>query len=127
MIVWGGTDVNANVEHWGKYDPDTDQWKATSTDNAPSPRISHTAVWSGSEMIVWGGLDYPDNLDTGGKYNPSMDTWTATSTTNAPAGRSRHTAVWTGNEMIVWGGFIWDEQVLCSILAGNTIPARIVG
>ena len=33
----------------------TDQWGATSTINAPAGRVSHTAVWTGSEMIVWGG------------------------------------------------------------------------
>ena len=33
----------------------TDEWGATSTANAPSPREDHTAVWTGSEMIVWGG------------------------------------------------------------------------
>ena len=27
----------------------------TTTGNAPSPRASHTAVWTGTEMIVWGG------------------------------------------------------------------------
>ena len=32
-----------------------DNWTTTSTTNAPSPRSSHTAVWTGSEMIVWGG------------------------------------------------------------------------
>ena len=83
-----------------------DTW--TATDNLPSSRSGHTAVWTGSEMIIWGsegggvfGLPY---LNTGGRYNPSTDSWTATSTTNAPAGRYRHTAVWTGSEMIVWGG-----------------------
>ena len=30
-------------------------WTDTSTTNAPAPRTSHTAVWTGSEMIVWGG------------------------------------------------------------------------
>jgi N-acetylneuraminic acid mutarotase len=83
-----------------------DSWTATTTTNAPTARVSHTAVWTGSEMIVWGGS--PDNsnyLNTGGKYNPSTDSWTATSTTNAPTARVSHTAVWTGSEMIVWGGF----------------------
>ena len=32
-----------------------DTWTATTTDNAPSARDGHTAVWTGSEMIVWGG------------------------------------------------------------------------
>ena len=83
--------------------PDT--WTATSTANAVSSRIRHTAVWTGSEMIVWGGLGSGSYLNTGGRYNPSTDSWTATSTTNAPAGRDNHTAVWTGSEMIVWGGY----------------------
>ncbi len=76
-----------------------DTWTATSTTNAPTARIQHTAVWTGSEMIVWGG-----GSNTGGRYNPSTDTWRRTSTTNAPSARSGHTAVWTGSEMIIWGG-----------------------
>src|SRR4030095_6395515 len=82
-----------------------DTWTATSTTNAPSGRIRHTTVWTGSEMIVWGGQDTNDNvLNTARRYNPSTDSWTVTSTTNAPSARSGHTAVWTGSEMIVWGG-----------------------
>jgi len=77
-----------------------DTWTPTSTTNAPSARVRHTAVWTGSEMIIWGGSD-----NTGSKYNPSTDSWTATTLTNAPSPRGFHTAVWTGTEMIVWGGF----------------------
>ena len=80
-----------------------DSWTATSTTNAPTGRVVHTAVWTGSEMIVWGGVDRIEFFNTGGRYNPSTDSWTATSTTNAPTGRYVHTAVWTGSEMIVWG------------------------
>ena len=82
--------------------PDT--WTATSIDNAPSGRESHTAVWTGSEMIIWGGFGNGMYFNTGGKYTPATDSWTATSITNAPAARYLHTAVWTGSEMIVWGG-----------------------
>ncbi len=81
-----------------------DTWTSTSTNNVPSARSDHTAVWTGSEMIVWGGFDGLNLLTTGARYNPSMDSWTATSTTNAPSFRHYHTAVWTGSEMIVWGG-----------------------
>ena len=35
--------------------------------NAPTARVGHTAVWTGSEMIVWGGSD-PNTLNTGGRY-----------------------------------------------------------
>src|SRR5262245_614935 len=83
-----------------------DTWTATSATNAPTARIQHTAVWTGSEMIVWGGFyDVPvTRLNSGRRYDPITDTWSATSTIGAPSARSRHTAVWTGTEMIVWGG-----------------------
>ena len=78
-------------------------WTVISTTNAPAPRASHTAVWTGSEMIVWGGYG-GTYLNTGGRYDPSTDSWAAISTMNAPAPRGGNTAVWTGSEMIVWGG-----------------------
>ena len=81
-----------------------DTWTATSTMNAPSDRLQHTAIWTGSEMIIWGGQDNSGFQNTGGRYNPSTDSWIATSTTNAPQRRKEHTAIWTGSEMIVWGG-----------------------
>ncbi len=82
-----------------------DAWTPTKFTGSPEGRVSHTAVWTGSEMIVWGGSsEVSGELNTGGRYNPSTDSWTATSTTNAPEGRVYHTAVWTGSEMIVWGG-----------------------
>ncbi len=83
-----------------------DTWTPTNLTGVPDGRVSHTAVWTGSEMIVWGGDTclVTCTVNTGGRYNPSTDSWTATSTTNAPESRTYHTAVWTGTEMIVWGG-----------------------
>jgi N-acetylneuraminic acid mutarotase len=81
-----------------------DMWTATSITNAPSPRLFHTAVWTGSEMIVWGGENGGQYLNAGGRYDPTTDSWAMTSNTNAPSARPGHTAVWTGDEMIVWGG-----------------------
>ncbi len=108
MIVWGGGGNGSpfpQINTGGRYNPTTDSWACVTTNNAPSARDSHTAVWTGSEMIVWGGFSDPDDwFNTGGRYNPSTDSWTATSTTNAPEARWDHTAVWTGSEMIVWGG-----------------------
>ena len=93
--------------------PCTDNWRASSTTNAPSlARSGHTAVWTGSEMIVWGGMISDSVLNTGGRYFPSTDSWTATSSTNVPSGRYLHTAVWTGNEMIVWGGYEGNSAYL---------------
>ncbi len=85
-----------------------DTWTPTNTTNAPSARVDHTAVWTGTEMIVWGGVQQFEVLpsNTGGRYNPATDTWAPTSTINAPSARRFHTAIWTGSEMIVWGGRI---------------------
>ena len=81
-----------------------DTWATTAT-NVPTPRSSHTAVWTGSEMIVWGGIDNVVGYsNTGGRYDPAIDNWRGTSTTSAPDRRVAHTAVWTGSEMIIWGG-----------------------
>jgi len=110
MIIWGGGyqfgDTVYVENTGGRYNPATDSWAATSIVNAPSPRWSHTAIWSGTEMIVWGG--YSENtswaFNTGGRYDPATDSWTATSVQNVPPGATFHTAVWTGTEMIVWGG-----------------------
>src|SRR5205807_3398918 len=87
-----------------RYNPTTDQWNLVSTNNAPSPRSSFTAVWSGKEMIVWGGIgsNQTQPLNTGGRYNPLTDSWLAIAAN--PTGRTGHTAVWTGSEMIIWGG-----------------------
>jgi N-acetylneuraminic acid mutarotase len=120
MIVWGGWVISippppdgsdglvfntaAPLDTGGVYDPATDTWTTTSTVGAPSPRVYHTGVWTGSKMIVWGGQDLFANLNTGGVYDPAADSWRPVSTVGAPAARSFHTAVWTGSKMIVWGG-----------------------
>jgi hypothetical protein len=133
MIIWGGTDQNNHPRFntGGRYNPSADNWTATSITNAPSARMWHTAVWSGSEMIIWGGSGVNAFLNTGGRYNPNTDTWTATSMANAPIARALHTAVWSGGEMIVWGG--WDYSDLntgarycarCSVT--STVCGRII-
>ncbi len=111
MIVWGGLAYYDSALNTGaRYNPSTDIWLPTSLGaSAPSARVSHTAVWTGTEMIIWGGYDpsgYPvTTFNSGGRYDPSTDRWTATSLgANVPAGRAAHTAIWTGTEMIVWGG-----------------------
>jgi len=109
MIIWGGCrwvndacSSSALGNGGGRYNPATDSWIATSTVGPPTPRIAHTALWTGSVMIVSGG---GSPVNTGGRYDPATDTWQPTSTgANVPGACTRHTAVWTGSEMIVWGG-----------------------
>jgi len=62
MVVWGGYDGVSEpgtgfLNTGGRYDPARNFWAPTSTTNAPSGRVDHTAVWTGRLMVVWGGDD----------------------------------------------------------------------
>jgi N-acetylneuraminic acid mutarotase len=116
MIVWGGIDLWTYLlsQDAGRYNPTTDTWTSTSAVNAPSPRVQHTAVWTGSTMVVWGGGD-----TAGGIYDPRTDTWAATSTDAAPTARYSSTVVWTGSVMIVWGGYNWDGSTITVLGSGG--------
>ena len=116
MVVWGGWDnQNGTFFNSGaRYDPLADTWTPTSTTQAPSARIGHTAVWTGSVMVVWGGTEELAGGDTaltntGGRYDPSADTWSSTRTSQAPDARDGHTAIWTGSRMIIWGGALLNS------------------
>jgi len=113
MIIWGGNTGGMPLvtNTGGIYDPSTDTWKATSTTNAPAPRFSHVAAWTGSKMIVWGGFGTSALEPAGGVYDPAADTWTPMSTTNQPALRTQATAVWTGKKLVVWGGISGSNPV----------------
>jgi hypothetical protein len=69
MIIFGGWtgDRYANpLNAGGRYSPTTDSWTPISMGlDFPSWRVSHTAVWTGTEMIVWGG---DPGTATGSRY-----------------------------------------------------------
>jgi hypothetical protein len=67
MVVWGGDGYD---QTGARYDPLQDTWTSTSTVGAPTPRIGHRAVWTGSLMLVWGG---DGDSNTGGRYAVSTD------------------------------------------------------
>jgi N-acetylneuraminic acid mutarotase len=128
MVIWGGKgdSVYFIFNDGGRYNPVTDAWTAISTNNAPTGRASHTAVWTGARMIVWGGYNetfvtniagLPPNFITniiasnfyladGGRYDPFTDTWAPVDTVGIPDLRTTYTTVWTGTEMLVWGGHL---------------------
>jgi len=115
MIIWGGSDYDTNphklLNTGGIYNPQTDEWKPTSLENAPLEREGHTAIWTGSEMIIWGGELLAEG--EGGAYNPQMDAWNSISSgPNAPSNsfRMKHSAIWTGMVMIIWGGTNWYDS-----------------
>ena len=94
MIVWGGQAglIGRYFNTGGRYDPSTDSWTATSTNNVPDGRYRHTAVWTGSEMIVWGGILYSNTYtSSGSRYcaqsGPPTPTPTPTATPTPCTGR----------------------------------------
>jgi hypothetical protein len=106
MIIWGGNTpiTGGELSTGGLFNPVSNAWTgATNTVGAPSARIRHTAVWTGTEMIVFGGVAINEVFNTGGKYNPSTNNWTPTSISGANA-IFGHAAVWTGTKMFVTGG-----------------------
>jgi N-acetylneuraminic acid mutarotase len=108
-------------------------WRPTSTVGAPSPRINHTAFWTGSHMLVWGGWDWSGPAPgRGGRYDPTTNTWSKTTLVGAPMSRERHTAVWTGSRMIVWGGFdgfetYWNDGAIYDPAADAWTPVAAEG
>ena len=116
VLVWGGKvppgvqGNNGVLSNEGAiYHPATNSWRAMSTRNAPSPRMDHVAVWTGSKMIVFGGSDNTRNIKgSGGIYDPATDTWSSF-TSEVASQRVGHTAVWTGDEMLIWGGRTSDS------------------
>ena len=110
MIVFGGDLGTGGFEvaptnQGGRYNPVTDSWVRTPFTGAPTPRVYHTAVWTGTAMIVWGGAGTFGALDPdGASFDPATGLWTPISTTGDPSEREHHSAIWTGSEMIVWGG-----------------------
>jgi N-acetylneuraminic acid mutarotase len=116
MIIFGGLKVDGYLydEHWStfgdgaRYNPVSNTWTPLNPHGAPSSRVDHSAVWTGTEMLVWGGRYLPDYtfLNSGAAYDPVRDSWTPIATQNAPEPRAQCAAVWSGHEMIVWGGYV---------------------
>src|SRR5262249_23883849 len=104
MIVWGGDGTTGfNTTPLGEgsiYDPLQNVWRPMSSVNAPLPRDSHSAVWTGSVMIVWGGETAFTITASGGIYDPVTDTWSSMSAGATP--RVGHAAIWTGRRLLVW-------------------------
>src|SRR6185436_11606300 len=73
MILWGGSTptLGGALGTGARYSPAADAWSPVTLTGAPSPRDTHSAVWTGSEMIIWGGFtDAAGALSTGGRYAP---------------------------------------------------------
>jgi N-acetylneuraminic acid mutarotase len=70
MVVWGGKDQGGTLNVLGdgrRYHLASGTWLPLSTQNAPSARAGHEAVWTGTAMIPWGGYNGYDAV-----YDPSF-------------------------------------------------------
>ncbi len=106
VLIWGG-EGEGGVMNSGsqlRFDSSAPYWFAMSSDNAPSARRGHSAIWTGDRMIVWGGQRDGLPLANGAVYDPAADSWVTVSSVGAPAARFNHAAVWTGQEMLILGG-----------------------
>ncbi|MDB4946564.1 MAG: kelch repeat protein [Labilithrix sp.] len=128
MIVFGGWTLPRSSQSGvhgdgASYDPSSKQWTMLPSTGAPSPRVGHTAVWTGTQMIVWGGDDGTSHGD-GAIYDVATSRWLPMARDGAPTPRHDHTAVWTGSEMIVWAGFgCGDGSTNCEAGGGAYRPA----
>ncbi len=87
-------------------------WVSTSTASAPSPRMNHTSIWTGSKIIIWGGMDSANTtLLTGSQFDPVTDSWSETNPSSTFS-RVLHTAIWTGSKMLIWGGATQNYSVV---------------
>jgi N-acetylneuraminic acid mutarotase len=117
MIVFGGqagANGSGQMNSGAIYNPDTDTWRAISTQGAPSPRCDHAAAWMGDKMLIWGGLGGETD---GFLYDPATDEWTAMETSGTPAGRNRFAYAASHDTLFIWGGSlsndggIWTPQL----------------
>ncbi|WP_127717791.1 hypothetical protein [Halobacteriovorax sp. HLS] len=110
ICFWGGglsSSTGLDVTNTGAcYKPLDDSWHPITTTNAPTPRISHKAVWTGREMCIYGGTDNSSPLIEGGCYNPDLDSWSTMTAPGTPLGSMYTSVVWTGARMCVIGGLL---------------------
>jgi N-acetylneuraminic acid mutarotase len=109
MLIWGGQNndnpnKNDLYADGGRYNASGNYWTPITTNGAPTARVGHTAVWTGSEMIIWGGPNTGTDREPGGRFDPASGTWTPTELVGSPGTTGNHTAVWTGSGMLVFGG-----------------------
>ena len=132
MIVWGGCN-GANCQNGnntgGRYNPNTNSWRAMSTFEAPSGRDSHSAVFTGSEMIVFGGESCArcePVLDTGGRYGiaaPAVGDGAVSRKTHGSAGTFEVALPMSGTPGIESrsGGATGDHQLVVTFNTSVTV------
>ena len=110
MMVWGGCAHPDKIRRCkptrsgGLYNPNSNTWRRTIMDGAPSPRLAATLIWTKGLAFVWGGYDSSGPRNDGAMYDPEEHVWIKINPVGAPKPRFNYTAVWTGSQIIIWGG-----------------------
>lgn len=107
MVAWGGTRSNGTpVALGGRYDPETDSWRAMATAGAPAANGDGRVVWTGSEVVAW------DGPRSAARYYPDEDVWRpVTFDARAELG---YPAVSAMGRLVTWTGHV-SESPLVSV------------
>jgi hypothetical protein len=96
MVIWGGREANGSTTNTGaRYNPTSNSWQPMN--NNTVPRMSPSALWTGTEILLFGDTDGV-NPDTIGRYNPQNDSWSSSKS----AGNDFYWAAWVGNEAFLY-------------------------
>ncbi len=108
MLVWGGdaSSTGSVLGNGAAYNPGAKSWRPLSLTGAPTARVGHVALWTGTRMLIWGGVAGAAGIlpQDGGAYDPLTATWSSLSTAGAIGKRLGEIVVWTGTQMVIWGG-----------------------
>lgn len=81
MVVFGGATgagTGTYVSTGSYYNPTTDSWTTMTTSGAPSPRVHHTAIWTGASMLFYGGYTGSGHGSDCVSYSPYFNYQTIT-------------------------------------------------
>ncbi len=117
LFVWGGKGNNVTYSDGFKFliDKSTTQfdkpgqvvkgtWMKLASLGAPSPRVDHSANWTGTEMLIFGGETSLGVTNTGYAYDILKDSWRSLTTKGGVTPRTKHTSEWTGSQLVIFGG-----------------------
>ncbi|MFK7828091.1 MAG: Kelch repeat-containing protein [Oligoflexales bacterium] len=113
LLVWGGIIGGLSPGYsssGGGYNPTMNQWITISTNNQPSERFGHCAVWTGSRMFIWGGENAGGLRSDGYLYDPGTNSWSVVSSTDAPSARLWHNCTLYSEKIYLWGGVSGDDS-----------------
>ncbi|MEY3903623.1 MAG: hypothetical protein RL189_2929, partial [Pseudomonadota bacterium] len=107
ILVWGGRSktnlgYDLPLNDGAIYDTELHTWTPMNSVGAPSARMLHVGVWTGSEFVVLGG-QLPGSVEvySGARFNPASNSWTSTATLTTPM--TFMSALHNGDDIVLYG------------------------